>query len=75
MRRQGWRWNHNEVTPRVVHPELNKDEKAKDLCQTIWLALLVVPEAMNECWLADFMSDGLWNHYRYRSSIARQFQS
>jgi putative transposase len=28
---------------------------------------LVVPEAMNECWSADFMSDALWDGRRYRT--------
>jgi hypothetical protein len=28
---------------------------------------LMVPEAMNECWSADFMSDALWDGRRYRT--------
>jgi putative transposase len=27
---------------------------------------LAVPEAMNECWSADFMSDALWDGRRFR---------
>ena len=30
---------------------------------------LVVPEAMNECWSADFMSDALWDGRRYRTTF------
>ena len=26
-----------------------------------------VPEAMNECWSADFMSDALWGDRRFRT--------
>ena len=27
----------------------------------------MVPEAMNKCWSADFMSDALWDGHRYRT--------
>jgi putative transposase len=47
--------------------KLNKRRKGKRRLPTRNPTPLVVPEAMNECWSADFMSDALWDGRRFRT--------
>ena len=67
LRRQGWRWNHKRVHRVYCSLKLNKRRKGKKRLPTRCPLPLVVPEAMNECWSADFMSDALWDGRRYRT--------
>jgi len=67
LRRQGWRWNHKRVHRVYCSLKLNKRRKGKKRLPTRCPSPLVVPEAMNECWSADFMSDALWDGRRYRT--------
>ena len=47
--------------------KLNKRRKGKKRLPTRCPAPLVAPEAINECWSADFMSDALWCDRRFRT--------
>jgi putative transposase len=52
---------------RVLQPETEQRRKGKKRLPTRCPAPLVVSEAMNECWSADFMSDALWGDRRFRT--------
>src|SRR5687768_10000558 len=60
-------WNHKRVYRIYCALKLNKRRKGKRRLPTRCPAPLVVPEAMNECWSADFMSDALWGDRRFRT--------
>ena len=51
----------------LLRLKLNKRRKGKKRLPTRCPSPLVVPEAMNECWSADFMSDALWGGRRFRT--------
>ncbi len=67
LRRLGHGWNHKRVYRIYCSLKLNKKRKGKRRLPTRCPAPLVVPEAMNECWSADFMSDALWGDRRFRT--------
>ena len=67
LRRLGHVWNHKRVYRIYCSLKLNKRRKGKRRLPTRCPAPLVVPEAMNECWSADFMSDALWESRRFRT--------
>jgi putative transposase len=67
MRRQGRRWNHKRVHRVYCSLKLNKRRKGKRRLPPRNPTPLMVPEAMNECWSADFMSDALWDGRRFRT--------
>jgi transposase InsO family protein len=63
----GHGWNHKRVYRIYCALKLNKRRKGKRRLPTRCPAPLVVPEAMNDCWSADFMSDALWGERRFRT--------
>src|SRR5829696_4852854 len=67
LRRLGHGWNHKRVYRIYCSLKLNKRRKGKKRLPTRCPAPLVAPEAMNECWSADFMSDALWGNRRFRT--------
>lgn len=67
LRRQGKRWNHKRVHRVYCSMKLNKRRKHKRRLPARNPAPLAVPEAANECWSADFMSDALWDGRRFRT--------
>ena len=67
LRRLGHSWNHKRVYRIYCALKLNKRRKGKKRLPTRCPAPLVAPEAMNECWSADFMSDALWCDRRFRT--------
>ena len=67
LRRLGHGWNHKRSIAFIAALKLNKRRKGKRRLPTRCPAPLVVPEAMNECWSADFMSDALWGDRRFRT--------
>jgi len=67
LRRLGHGWNHKRVYRIYCALKLNKRRKGKKRLPTRCPAPLVAPEAMNECWSADFMSDALWGDRRFRT--------
>ncbi len=67
LRRQGKSWNHKRVHRVYCRIKLNKRRKHKRRLPVRNPAPLSVPEAVNECWSADFMSDALWDGRRFRT--------
>jgi putative Ca2+/H+ antiporter (TMEM165/GDT1 family) len=67
LRRLGHGWNHKRVYRIYCSLKLNKRRKGKRRLPTRCPAPLTVPEAINECWSADFMSDALWGDRRFRT--------
>lgn len=67
IRRQGKTWNHKRVHRVYCEMKLNKRRKHKRRLPTRNPAPLSVPDAVNECWSADFMSDALWDGRRFRT--------
>ena len=67
LRRMGHGWNHKRVYRIYCSLKLNKKRKGKRRLPTRCPSPLVVPEAMNERWSADFMSDALWCSRRFRT--------
>jgi putative transposase len=67
LRALGHRWNHKRVYRGYCSLKLNQRRKGKKRLPTRCPAPLVVSEAMNECWSADFMSDALWGNRRFRT--------
>ena len=67
LRRLGHGWNHKRVYRIYCGLKLNKRRKGKRRLPTRCPSPLVAPEAMNECWSADFMSDALWADRRFRT--------
>ena len=57
LRRLGHGWNHKRVYRIYCSLKPNKKRKGKRRLPTRCPSPLVVPEAINECWSADFMSD------------------
>lgn len=67
LRREGKSWNHKRVHRVYCEMKLNKRRKHKRRLPARNPAPLAVPEAANECWSADFMSDALWDGRRFRT--------
>lgn len=67
LRRMGKRWNHKRVYRVYCGMRLNKRRKHKRRLPTRCPEPLAVPQAINQCWSADFMSDALWDGRRFRT--------
>lgn len=67
IRRQGHRWNHKRVYRIYCSLGLNMKRKGKKRLPNRYPAPLLVPEYINQCWSADFMSDTLWCGRRFRT--------
>lgn len=67
LRREGRRWNHKRVHRVYCAMRLNKRRKHKRRLPARNPEPLAVPEAVNRCWSADFMSDALWDGRRFRT--------
>lgn len=67
LRRTGKSWNHKRVHRVYCGMKLNKRRKYKRRLPNRNPAPLAVPEAVNQCWSADFMSDALWDGRRFRT--------
>jgi putative transposase len=67
IRRQGHRWNHKRVYRIYCSLGLNMKRKGKKRLPNRYPAPLQVPEYINQCWSADFMSDTLWCGRRFRT--------
>ena len=67
LRRLGHGWNHKRVYRIYCALKLNKRRKGKRRLPKRCPSPLVAPEAINECWSADFMSDALWADRRFRT--------
>lgn len=67
LRRTGKSWNHKRVHRVYCSLKLNKRRKHKRRLPARNPAPLAVPEAVNQCWSVDFMSDALWDGRRFRT--------
>jgi putative transposase len=67
LRRDGKTWNHKRVYRVYCAMRLNKRRKHKRRLPVRNPAPLAVPESVNQCWSADFMSDALWDGRRFRT--------
>ena len=67
LRRQGYHWNHKRVHRIYCELKLNLRRKGKKRLPTRTPDPLSVPESINQCWSADFMSDALWCGRRFRT--------
>jgi putative transposase len=67
LRRRGYRWNHKRVHRIYCELKLNLRRKGKKRLPNRNPDPLSVPEAINRCWSADFMSDALWCGWRFRT--------
>jgi len=67
LRRQGYKWNHKRVHRVYCGLKLNTRRKGKRRLPNRNPDPLSVPEGMNRCWSADFMSDALWYGQRFRT--------
>lgn len=67
LRRQGRRWNHKRVHRVYCGLKLNMRRKGKRRLPNRNPDPLSVPESINQCWSADFMSDALWCGQRFRT--------
>jgi putative transposase len=67
IRRQGHSWNHKRVHRVYCTLKLNIRRKGKKRLPNRYPEPLRVPESINQCWSADFMSDALWHGRRFRT--------
>ena len=67
LRRQNKRWNHKRVHRIYCGLKLNMRRKCKRRLPNRNPAPLSVPDSINQCWSADFMSDALWHGQRFRT--------
>jgi putative transposase len=67
IRRQGHTWNHKRVHRVYCALKLNMRRKGKRRLPDRHPEPLRVPESINQCWSADFMSDALWYGRRFRT--------
>jgi putative transposase len=67
LRRQGHRWNHKRVHRVYCSLKLNIRRKGKRRLPNRNPDPLSVPDSINQCWSADFMSDALWCGHRFRT--------
>lgn len=67
IRRRGYKWNHKRVYRIYCGLGLNIRRKGKKRIPSRNPDPLSVPESINQCWSADFMSDALWCGRRFRT--------
>ena len=67
LRGNGKPWNHKRVHRVYCALKLNKRRKHRRRLPTRNPEPLSVPESVNQCWSADFMSDALWDGRRFRT--------
>ena len=67
LRRQGHTWNHKRVYRIYCALKLNMRRKGKRRLPNRNPQPLSVPDGVNQCWSADFMSDALWYGKRFRT--------
>ena len=67
LRRQGHMWNHKRVHRIYCALKLNIRRKGKRRLPNRHPDPLSVPDSINQCWSADFMSDALWYGQRFRT--------
>lgn len=67
VRRRGHPWNHKRVYRVYCGLKLNIRRKGKKRVLNRDPEPLSVPESINQCWSADFMSDALWCGRRFRT--------
>ena len=67
IRRRGYNWNHKRVHRIYCELNLNIRRKGKKRLPSRNPDPLSVPESINQCWSADFMSDALWCGRRFRT--------
>jgi len=71
LRRRGYRWNHKRVYRIYCELKLNLRRKGRKRLPKRTPDPLSVPEEINQCWSADFMSDALWCGQRFRLQPGR----
>lgn len=67
LRRRGYKWNHKRVHRIYCALKLNMRRKGKRRLPNRCSEPLSVPDRINQCWSADFMSDALWYGKRFRT--------
>jgi len=67
LRRWGHSWNHKRVHRVYCLLNLNKRRRGKKRLPSRRPVTLAVPEAINQCWSVDFMSDSLFCGRRFRT--------
>lgn len=67
IRRRGFTWNHKRVHRIYCELKLNIRRKGKKRFLNRNPEPLSVPESINQCWSADFMSDALWCGRKFRT--------
>lgn len=67
LRRRGYSWNHKRAHRIYCALKLNMRRKGKRRLPNRSPDRLSVPESINQCWSADFMSDALWDGSRFRT--------
>lgn len=63
----GYTWNHKRIYRVYLMLQLNLKRKGKRRLPSRNPLPLLVPEAMNQCWSLDFMSDSLAHGHRFRT--------
>jgi putative transposase len=66
LRRKGYTWNHKKVYRVYTSLKLNIRRRFKKRLPTRVKHALFQPEAINQMWSIDFMSDGLWDGRKFR---------